>query len=80
MRDACGWQEGRFNLHPDLLLLKLQKPAADKLTTAEPKHSCPSRTISKRENATFSFFLIKCLHNPQSQEEPLPPRAVTGGL
>lgn len=59
---------------------KPQKPAADKPTTAEPKQSSPSRKISKRENATSSFFLIKCLHSPQSQEEPLPPRAVTGGI
>lgn len=59
---------------------KLQKPAAGKLTTAEPKQSSPSKKISERENATSSFFLIKCLHSPQSQEEPLPPRAVTGGL
>lgn len=69
MREARSWQEGRFSLHTDLLL-EATGTCPDKLTPAEPKQSSPSRKISKRKNASSSFFLIKYLPSPESQKNP----------
>ena len=48
MREACGWQEGHFSLHPDLLLVGDTETCPDKLTTAKPKQSSPGKLLRER--------------------------------